>query len=286
MTCNNDWTEIPDENIAFCDGLTEEQIKAYRLADNRTAEVATWNKTLLQHEIRSIKKLDMSRFKFEFKSKDRSFGAERLRTDKAYNLNLVSIFDCANGEMPELEVVDVVPDKLQGFNYAKATPDKDKAHKGCHFFIDDYQFERCWTDPKMMAERLRGYQCVFTPDFSLYMDMPYPMQRWNIYRSRAIGLIWQREGIKVVPTLSWSSPESYAFCFDGLPKGSTVAVSSVGVMDDERALDVWRNGMQEAIKRLKPMRILLYGKRPDFNFKDIEVIEYRNETTERMAYGR
>lgn len=40
------WTEIPDENIAYCDGLTEEQIKAYRIADNKTGEVATWNKTL------------------------------------------------------------------------------------------------------------------------------------------------------------------------------------------------------------------------------------------------
>lgn len=44
------WTEIPDENIAYCDGLTEEQIKAYRIADNKTGEVATWNKTLLQHD--------------------------------------------------------------------------------------------------------------------------------------------------------------------------------------------------------------------------------------------
>lgn len=35
------WSEIPDENIAYCDGLTEEQIKAFRIADNKTAEVAT-----------------------------------------------------------------------------------------------------------------------------------------------------------------------------------------------------------------------------------------------------
>lgn len=54
------WTEIPDENIAYCDGLTEEQIKAYRIADNKTGEVATWNKTLLQHEIKSIVYFDSS----------------------------------------------------------------------------------------------------------------------------------------------------------------------------------------------------------------------------------
>lgn len=27
------WKEIPDENIAYCDGLTEDEIKAYRIAD-------------------------------------------------------------------------------------------------------------------------------------------------------------------------------------------------------------------------------------------------------------
>lgn len=69
------WTEIPDENIAYCDGLTEEQIKAYRIADNKTGEVATWNKTLLQHEIKSIKKLDMSKFDIRITSE----GVEFLR---------------------------------------------------------------------------------------------------------------------------------------------------------------------------------------------------------------
>ena len=33
------WTEIPDENIAYCDGLTEDEIKAYRIADNKTGEI-------------------------------------------------------------------------------------------------------------------------------------------------------------------------------------------------------------------------------------------------------
>ena len=36
------------------------------------------------------------------------------------------------------------PRELQGFNYAKTTKAEDKADLGCHFFIDDYQFERLW----------------------------------------------------------------------------------------------------------------------------------------------
>ena len=153
------WTEIPDGDIAYCDRLTEEQIRAYRLADKRTAEIATWNRTLLQHEMRSIPALDMCRFKFEFKGRERGFGAERLRTDRAYNLDLVSIKDCAGGEMPQLAPVDAKPRELQGFNYAKGASDEGKRGRGCHFFIDDYQFERVWNAPHASIERLKPYEC-------------------------------------------------------------------------------------------------------------------------------
>ena len=267
------WTEIPDENIVWADDLTDEEVKALRLADNRTAEIATWNKSLLQHEVKGLK-LDMSRFGFDFKSKDLQYGAERLKTDRAYNLDLVSIADCA-GEMPALSPVDARPDDLMGFNFAKTAKPEEKAGNGCHFFIDDYQFERVWTSPRRYLDVLRPYSCVLAPDFSLYLDMPLPMQRWNVYRSRAMSLIWQREGMRVVPVLSWSTPESYTFCFDGIPQGGTVATSTVGVMRSRDAMEWWSRGMAEAMERVRPSRVLLYGSVPKFAFGDVEVVNYK-----------
>ena len=271
------WEEIPDERIQFCDDLTEEQVKALRLADNRTAEIATWNKTLLQHEVRALGNLDMSRYGFDFKSKAEGFtyGQERLKTDRAYNLDLVSAADCGEDGMPILAPSDARPADLQGFNHAKSANEAEKAGLGCHFFIDDYQFERCWTTPLRVAPWLQPYSCVLGPDFSLYMDMPLPMQRWNVYRSRALCLIWQREGMDVVPTLSWSVPESYEFCFGGVPTGSTVATSTVGVLRDKDAMRVWQDGMAQAMERLSPARVLLYGGMPDFDFGDAEVMAYK-----------
>lgn len=173
------YDEIPDDWIVYTDGLTEEEIKALRLADNRTAEAATWNRTLLQHEVRGIKKLDMGRFGFDFKSKALPYGAERLKTDRAYNLDIVSALDCNVGGWPELGACDARPARLVGFNYAKSMQEADKHGAGCHFFIDDYQFERVWTSPRRYIESLRGFGCVLTPDFSPYMDMPLPMMAWN-----------------------------------------------------------------------------------------------------------
>lgn len=283
------WTEISDEHIQWCDDLTDEEVRALRIADNKTGEIATYNISMLKSEMRSIRGIDMSRFGIDLKSRSLAYGAERLKTDRAYNLQIVSRGDCPRGGsgMPSLRGRMAKPARLVGFNYAKTTPEDDKRSAGCHFFVDDYQFERVWTSPERYLDVLRGFRCVLTPDFSLYMDMPDAMQRWNRYRSQALVLFWQREGLTVVPTLSWAQPESYEFCFDGVPRRSTVAVSTVGVKGDREALAVWEDGMREAMRRLEPRRVLLYGGDVDFDFGEgCQVVGYANAVTERMSHGR
>lgn len=54
-------TEVP---CIIADDLTDEQIKAFRLADNKTAELATWDFSKLEDELASIE-MDMSLFGFE-----------------------------------------------------------------------------------------------------------------------------------------------------------------------------------------------------------------------------
>ena len=280
------WDEIPDENVEFVGDLTDEQVRAYRIADNKVAEGSRWNISMLKSEVKSVGRLDMSRFGCDFKSRALPYGEARTQTDRAYNLDLVCRDDCGRDGMPRLRPVMARPDDVLGFNYAKTATPGQKAGRACHFFVDDYQFERVWSSPARYVECLRGFDCVLTPDFSLYMDMPDAMQAWNRYRSQALGLYWQRQGLRVVPTLSWAQPSSYAFCFAGVPRRATVAVSTVGVLRDEEALSVWRDGMAEAMRRLEPRRVLLYGGGIGFDFGDAEVVEYKNSVTERMADGR
>ena len=47
------------------DDLTEDQIKAFRLADNKTAELAEWDYALLDEEIAELTDIDMSLFGFD-----------------------------------------------------------------------------------------------------------------------------------------------------------------------------------------------------------------------------
>ena len=50
--------------IVIADKLSEEQVKAYRLADNKTGELADWDIELLDIELDDIVDLDMTDFGF------------------------------------------------------------------------------------------------------------------------------------------------------------------------------------------------------------------------------
>lgn len=51
--------------VLVADDLTEEQVKAYRLADNKTAEFSEWNFDLLGMELFDIQDIDMEQFGFD-----------------------------------------------------------------------------------------------------------------------------------------------------------------------------------------------------------------------------
>ena len=51
--------------VIRADDLTEEQIKAFRLADNKTSELAGWDFGKLEEELEQITNINMSDFGFE-----------------------------------------------------------------------------------------------------------------------------------------------------------------------------------------------------------------------------
>lgn len=50
--------------VIYADDLTEEQVKAFRLADNKTGELAEWDFALLESELKEITGIDMQEFGF------------------------------------------------------------------------------------------------------------------------------------------------------------------------------------------------------------------------------
>ena len=151
--------------------------------------------------------------------------------------------------------------KRQGFNYAKTCKEPEK--KGVHFFLDDYQFNRLWTDVDRYIPMLQKFRYVMSPDFSTYTDFPKAIQIYNHYRKHWVGAYLQEAGIQIIPTISWSTPDSFEWCFDGEPQGGVVAVSSLGVMNSKEKKELFLIGYEEMIRRICPDTIIFYGYVPD-----------------------
>ena len=60
--------------------------------------------------------------------------------------------------------------------------------------------------------------------------------------------------------MSWSTPDSFEWCFDGEPKDSVVAVSSVGSLN---VLDSFLEGYNAMLDALHPTKIIFYGQVPE-----------------------
>lgn len=158
-----------------------------------------------------------------------------------------------------------IPVDLVGYNET-LRPKKDDWEKTIHFFLDDYKFESVWSRPDQTLSRIKKIGRALTPDFSLYMDYPIALQIYNVYRNRWLGCYWQENDIEVIPTVSWSGEESFDFCFEGVEKHSTVAISTVGV----RGKEVKENfilGFEEMIRRIEPKDLVVYGESMPIDFE-------------------
>lgn len=167
---------------------------------------------------------------------------------------------------PEYELPDL---EWTGFNYARSL--KGNENIGVHFFLDDYQFAGVWNKPQKYLGVLSRFGAVMAPDYSTYSDMPMILQIYNHYRKHWCAQLWQYHGITVIPTISWSTPESYEWCFDGEPQNSVVAVSTVGARRCMTAAELFKMGYDEMIRRLSPSAVLCYGKALPFMGEATEI---------------
>ena len=82
------------------DDLTGEQIKAYRLADNKVSELAEWDIDLLGEELDGIFDIDMSDFGFDLSEEEDAQTEREDLSDKVGETYEV-IIECDNEEQQE-----------------------------------------------------------------------------------------------------------------------------------------------------------------------------------------
>lgn len=157
------------------------------------------------------------------------------------------------------------------------------------FYEDDVDFDSTfgiWFRSSHAYKILSHFSGIITPDFSTYQDFPYPLKLWNTYRMRAFGY-WY--GVlcnnNVINNVRWGTPESYKYCWDGIPKYSIIAIGTVGG-SPRRLIDRQRfeEGLYNMIRVLKPHTILVYGSANYPCFQKIRemgitIISYQSKTS-------
>ena len=245
------------------DDLTDEQKRAYTLVHNKLTMNSGFDLDVLNAELLDISEVDMSEFDFEI---DLGFDEPADTRDPSCQHNVFENqermqfpTDSFYG-MPMMQATQTVGDKFLRFADWKEVSDYENYI--AHFFYDDYKFIAAWREPEKYIDRLRQFKAVVSPDFSVYTDFPRALQILACYRRQWCGAYWQSLGIDVIPDVIWGDRKSYDYCFDGVPKHSTVAVSSVGVkLDKDWNCDegIFIQGYEEMLKRLEPTTILFYG---------------------------
>ncbi len=170
-----------------------------------------------------------------------------------YGMPLIPKFEMREGDFEDLRLI--------GFDVAKTEKDKH-FDRMVHFFLYDYKFECFWEKPENYIDKLKKYKSVLTPDFSMYIEMANPFKIYNTFRNRWCGAYLASKGIRVIPTINWGLKETFDFCFEGIEKGSTVAVSTYMVSEHNHHADqkeFFMAGYNEMLKRIEPEAIICYN---------------------------
>lgn len=126
------------------------------------------------------------------------------------------------------QIIDLQNVSMIACSDTKINDNDINKRNGVHFFVDDYRFTGVYYHPEKSLPKYSQYSFLLTPDFSAYAEMNLWRQLESVAMNRWCGAYWQSKGLTVIPTVSWSTPRSFDFCFDGIKHGSIVAIGMIG----------------------------------------------------------
>ena len=142
------------------------------------------------------------------------------------------------------------------------------------FYEMDNEFADVLISPENYIEEFRqkilvtseNVRLFLTPDRSLYRNAPLAVQVSNIYRNRAIGYHFQRNGAYVIPQIRWGNELTYTTrllperaAFLGVEKHSIVAVGTYGCFQTRDDKYHFEAGLASMMETLEPEIVLVYG---------------------------
>lgn len=127
-----------------------------------------------------------------------------------------------------------------------------------HFYEDDANIERFWSNPRRYLPKLSQYDGVISPDYSVCYDFPNALKVNNTYRNLASGAWLQSQRLQVIPNVR-CEPSNTRWSLPSLPHGSVIAFgarSSIKRVDDRL---IFVAMVKAAVDELRPSAIVWYG---------------------------
>ena len=174
-----------------------------------------------------------------------------------------------------------VPSRLVTYNVWNQKNDADAT---VCFYIYDYLFSGIKRNLDKTIAKLKNAKSVIFPDFSQTCDMPYALRLYNPNLNKALGAKFQQNGINVIVNATWSLPDSYEYCCEGLPKHCMIAINSMGANSSATSRFLWEKGYKFVVNELEPTCILRYGPEMPFEYREISKY-FENPYIKSMRYG-
>lgn len=162
---------------------------------------------------------------------------------------------------------------------------------GLCFYENDIEFADVIRNPDEYVVKLKKFQCVISPDASVFWDAPFAAQIINKYRNHAVAHYLQMKGVNIIPNVRWGDERTYTtevfpepLAFLGFEKHSIVSIGSYGLVKSADEKKHFKAGLEGMLKYLEPKVVLVYGSMPSEIFTDymrtvIQFYQYPDWTT-------
>ncbi len=192
-----------------------------------------------------------------------------FKTHYWYDATLVGRY-----RMPQLRPTQSIPHNVIGYN--ERTGIKTPEKHWVDFFIDDEHFEGFWNHPEVSFSNLKKFAGIVATDYSMKPELLPGQNIWNCTRNRVMAYYLQENGFDVVPVASWCELDDFEWCLDGLPKDSSIAISSNGCNSSPYGQRILLKGVEILQAEKHPSHLIVCGNVIDELKKYSNVIYYPN----------
>jgi len=144
-----------------------------------------------------------------------------------------------------------------------------------HLFVDDYRQEFFWRRPEEGLLVASAAGVVTAPDFTAWVDDPWPWGLYQGWRSALVAGYWQAAGVRVLPVVSFGTD-----AFVHVRAGSTWAIRGpVGGREQP-----WLDRLQDFHQCANIGRLAVFGRVPEgIEALGVEIVSRRLQLSGRAV---